>query len=328
MHKQKDGGFEDDGFVNDNNDSASEFAPVRVARSTNRGRGLGPPITTDVRMHELDDKQQCAFMDFMTGAKKLRSEIMADKGHREPIFNNTVLQEMGLELPTNVDEMQAIPNIRPEMVDRYGKRFLPLIRNSRQLYEGNVPLRRHLPLRRKAVRRVAEEEDDDDEVQDPNHVNVIDLCSEEETVAPVHQDAESVYFDSDSDDDDDDDDDDGELHISHHFTQQLDPDVAAFNDRMTQLGPAVPKTTSAPRGGSKAPGARKGKAFRRTGSASFGKSFAGVKKRAAKGAGSRASGGTGTTKKAGGGGGGRRGGVSSGGGSLAGPWSTIMAMPT
>ncbi|KAF1920449.1 hypothetical protein BDU57DRAFT_464888 [Ampelomyces quisqualis] len=332
MRGQKAGGYEEDGFVvNDNGDSAREFAPVRVARSakSGKGKGLGPPITTDVRMRELDDKQQCTFMDFMDGARKLRKEIMTDKGHREAIFNNTILQEMGLELPTDLDEMRAIPDIRLEMVDRYGKRFLPLIRNSRQLYEGNVPLRRHLPLRRKAVRRVAVDEDDE-KVQDPNHVNVIDLCSEGETPAPVHEDAESDYFDSV--DEGDDDDDDGELHISHHFTEQLDPEVAAFNDRMTQLGPAVPKTTLAPRGGgSKVPGARKGKSFRRTGSGSFGKSFAGVKKRAARGASGRASGGTGVAKKAATAAtaaGGRRGAESSGGGTVAAPWSKIMPMPT
>jgi bloom syndrome protein len=335
MRKQQAGGYEDDGFVvNDNDDSAGDFAPVRVARSTKGGKtkAQGPPMSTNDRIYQLDDGQQCVFMDFMEGARKLRSEIMADKGHREPIFNNTVLQEMGLELPVDVDEMRAIPNIRPEMLDRYGKRFLPLIKNSRQLYEGNVPPRMHLPVRQKTRRKVTVQEgDDDDEVQDPNHVNVIDLCSEGETAAQVHAEAESDYFDSvdegdDDDDNDDDDDDDSELRISHHFTEQLDPEVVAFNNRMTQLGPAIPKSTSAPRGGSRAPGTRKSKPFRRTGSGSFGKSFAGVKKRAAKGASSRASGGTGVAKKAAGGG--RKGGGASGGGTLPVSWSTIMPMPT
>jgi bloom syndrome protein len=326
-HKQRAHGFEVDDFVANDDDIDGDFPPIRVARPSKsaKSKALGHPITTDERVDELNDEQQCTFIDFMTGARKLRREIMAEKGHREPIFNDTVLQEMGLELPTDVDEMQVIPGIRPEMVNRYGKRFLPLVRNSRELYRGNVPGRRHLPLRQYTLHQVDDAEHEEDEVLDPNHQNIIDLCSDDEA-AIVAEDFESNYFDSDEDDDDD-----GEMHISHHFTQHVDPEVIAFNHRMTQLGPAVPKTTNttrtlATRGGSKASNAKKGKAPRRNGSGSFGKSYAGVKKRATKGSTGRASGSTGAAKKAVGNS--RQGGGNSGGGTLAAPWSSIMAMPT
>jgi bloom syndrome protein len=322
MRKQTARGYEDDGFVVDDDDFDGDFRPVRVATSmkgTGKAKGLGRPITTDERVGELDTDQQCTFIDFMTGSRKLRREIMAEKGHREPIFNDTVLQEMGLELPTDLDEMRVIPGIRSEMLDRYGKRFLSLIKNSRRLYRGNVPERRHLQPLQQNLHDFGIPEDDEDEILDPNHQNIIDLCSDGEVPLAIEE-SESNYFDSDDDDDDD-------VHISHHFTQHVDPEVAAFNNRMTQLGPVVPKTTSkprpsAPRGGSKAPGARKGKPSRRSGSGSFGKPYAGVKKRAAKGSSSRASGGTAATKKAGSGG---RRQASSGGGNL---WGSIMAMPT
>jgi bloom syndrome protein len=229
---------------------------------------------------------------------------------------------MGLELPTDLDEMQVIPGIRPEMVDRYGKRFLPLINNSRELYRGNVPGRRHLPVRQYALHQVGNAEHDEDEILDPNHQNIIDLCSDDEA-ALIAEDLESNYFDSD--DDDDGDDDDGEMHISHHFTQHVDPEVVAFNNRMTQLGPTVPKTAKTARtlttqGGSRDSTVKKGRLPRRNGSGSFGKSYAGVRKRATKGTTSRASGGTGAAKKA-------VGSSRKGGGSTA-PWSSIMAMPT
>ncbi|KAF2827625.1 hypothetical protein CC86DRAFT_466361 [Ophiobolus disseminans] len=314
----------------DDDDLDAGFAPIREAKSSRAvkaKKGLGVPITSDERLAELDDEQQCTVIDFMTGARKLRGDIMAEKGHREAIFSDTVLREMGLELPTNLDEMRAIPGIKEDMVDRYGKKFLPLIGNSRRLYQGNVPKRRYLPAARRVVHEAAEVEDDEeDEVMDPNHVNIIDLCSDGEVALPA-EDLESDYFDSDYDDEDD----DGEPHISHHFTHPVDPEVEAFNNRMGQLGPAVPKTAStsrggASRGGSKAPGARKGKPFRRNGSGSFGKTNAGVRKRAAKGSGRRASGGAAAAKKAAGGG--RRGGGDSGGGSLPGAWGSIMAMPT
>jgi bloom syndrome protein len=322
-------GFEADGFVVNDVGSDSDFPPVRVAKTAKAAQVKKPgrPIpSTDERIDQLDDKQSCTFIDFMTGARKLRKEIMLAKDHRVPIFNDTVLQNMGLELPRDLDEMLLLPEIKPEMVERYGKRFLPLVTNSRRLYRGNVPERRYLQILRQTAQVIVDDDEDDDgEVLDPNHQNIIDLCSDGE--APVvAEDFESNYYDSEDDDDD------GELHISHHFTQHVDPDVEAFNNQMTQLGPAVPKSAKASRapvarGGSRAPAAKKGKTFRRNGSGSFGgKSFGGVKKRAAKGSGSRASGSTGATKKAASGG--RKGGEPSGGGTLPATWGTIMAMPT
>jgi bloom syndrome protein len=272
--------------------------------------------------------QQCTLIDFMEGAKKLRGTVMADKGHREAIFSDTVLREMGLELPTNVEEMLAIPNIRPEMVDLYGKRFLKLIKNTRDLYEKNVPERKFLPPYRQTIHDSAEEDQDEDEVLDPNHLNVIDLCDSDADTGLAAEEIESDYSYADEDEEEEE-----ELHISHHFTQQQDPEVEAFNNRMSQLGTAVPKaasTSRAPsvRGGSKAPGAKKGRPYRKNGSGSFGgKSFGGIKKRATKASSSRASGGAAATKKAAGGG--RKGGGGSGaGGQLAGGWGSIMAMPT
>ncbi|KAH7085382.1 hypothetical protein BKA63DRAFT_458851 [Paraphoma chrysanthemicola] len=324
--------YRNDGFVVADDHFDDGFAPIREAKSSKarKTKALGAPITVDERMAELDDEQQCILIDFVTGAKSKRKEIMLQKGHREPIFTDTVLQEMGLELPMSLDEMRAIPGIRPEMVTRYGSRFLPLVENTRDLFGTNIPTRRYLSARRGVARRtVQQDEDDEDVVADPNRVNVIDLCSgsEAENAVVAAEDFESDYSDSDQDDEQ------GEPQVSHHFLGQVDPEVAAFNDRMSQLGPAVPKqasTARAPRGGSKGPGAKKGKTFRRSGSGSYGKAYPGVKKRAAKGSNSRTSGGTGATKKAatsaraGGGSGG--GGTGRGGGGN--PWSTIMAMPT
>ncbi|KAH8724580.1 hypothetical protein GQ44DRAFT_682942 [Phaeosphaeriaceae sp. PMI808] len=309
--------------VDDDNVFDSDFPPVREARLAKNltKRGLGVPITVDERLKELDDGQVCIMIDFITGAKELRRKIMLEKQLQQPIFSDTILRELGLELPTDLDEMRAIPNIRPEMVSRYGLRFMPLINNSRNLYMGKIPERRHLQPLKQTVHEVEDVEDEDDGVVDPNHHLVINLCSDAET-------PEDAYsgLDEYSNDDDDDDDDDGEMHISHHFTTTVDPEVVAFNERMTQLGPAVPKSASTSREsasgtGSKTRGTKKSRAPRRSGSGSFSRaSSAGVKKRAAKGSSSRTSGGTGiankkatiSSRKAGGGG----------------AWSSVMAMPT
>ncbi|KAI1512506.1 ATP-dependent DNA helicase hus2/rqh1 [Pyrenophora tritici-repentis] len=321
-------GYETDDFVVD--DAGDDgFAPIRVAKPSRatKAKGLGTPITSDQRTAELTEFQHDVLHDFTTGAKQLRQTIQQKKGHREAIFTDTVLREMGLDLPRNLDEMKTIPGIRPEMVDLYGTQFLALINNTRSFYGDGVPIPRNPLLRnRQAQRRVVHEivdDDDDEEVDDQNHRLVVDLCSEEEDeVVPP---AEEFEEESDYGEIDEDDDDDGVVRTSHHFSQFQNPDVADFNSRYTQLGGgAAPstKTAKAPaaRGGSKASGSgyRKKGPSRKRASGSFGKSFGGVKKRAPKESGSRASGGaSAATKKP------PAGGSKGGGG---GGW--IMAMPT
>ncbi|KAL6709458.1 ATP-dependent DNA helicase sgs1 [Coniothyrium glycines] len=330
--------YEDDGFVVPDEDEVGDFAPIRVAKSAKsiRAKGLGTPITVDKRTAELDEYQNDVLRDFMTGAKALRKSIMASNGYREAIFTDTVLREMGMELPRHLAEMRLLPGVRPEMVDRWGKPFLRLIENTRACYAGNCPvtqvLRRAETQHQQRGRIIHEVSDDDDEeVEDQNHRLVVDLCSDTEAPAPVLAEEESDYsFDDGDAFNDDDDDDDGAVHISHHFTQNQDPEVAQFNDRFSQLGPMVGVTASKPskaissRAGPKAPGSKPYKRnFRRNGSGSYG----GVKKRAPRASSSRPSVGGAPSRT---GGGRRRGGAAGAAGpnTTGGGWGSVMAMPT
>ena len=65
------------------------------------------------------------------------------------------------------DEMLEITNIDPKKVQLYGKNFLKLIRASQQRYESIM-------------------RDQEDRPQDPNHQNVIDISSDNES---IHQQA-------------------------------------------------------------------------------------------------------------------------------------------
>jgi bloom syndrome protein len=65
-----------------------------------------------------------------------------------------------------MDQLLAIPGIDPDKVERYGSRFLPLIRNSKRLYEE--------------MRGNQDPEDNNDVVPDPNHDNVINIISSSE----------------------------------------------------------------------------------------------------------------------------------------------------
>ena len=328
-------GYQADGFVVDDADDDG-FAPIRVAKPARatKAKGLGAPITADERTAELTEFQTDVLRDFMTGAKKLRKSIQDRKDHREAIFTDTVLREMGLDLPQNLDEMKTISGVRPEMVDLYGKQFLVLINNTRIFYGDDTPIPRNPQLRNRPTQssRVVynvDDDDDDDEVDDQNHRLVVDLCSEEEDETPVAVAEESGDDSFYGDFDDDDDDDDEEVHTSHHFTQN--PDVADFNSRYTELGggaaPSTTKASKTTRGGARASGSgyKKKASFRKRPSGGFNKNFGGVKKRAPKGAGNRASGGAAAARNPAGGGD-RSGGAAGGG--AGGSWGSIMAMPT
>lgn len=321
-------GHQSYGYFVPNPDDTGEFAPVRVAKSSRpiTTQRLGRPITVDERIAGLTDTQQTILEDFMSNAKQMRKSIMSEKDLRHAIFTDTILREMGLDLPRNLEEMHAIPGIRPQMVDLYGKKFLRLVNNSRSFYG------KHLPIRQNQLSQphhtIHEVSDDDEEVDDQNHQLVVDLCSEADEV-PGAEEMDSDY----SFDDDPDDDDDNAVHTSHHFTQNMDPQVAEFNSRYTQLGGgaaastsrAVRPTNSRPM--SKAPGASYKKSYRKKGSGSSGVGYNGVKKRTTKASGSRVSVGS-TVMKQTSRGSNRKGGNHDKGGGSAGAWGSIMAMPT
>ncbi|KAF1923638.1 uncharacterized protein M421DRAFT_96042 [Didymella exigua CBS 183.55] len=316
-------------------DFGDEFAAIRFAkppRVAKQPKRLGKPITVDERLTGFDEMQRDILHDFLNGAKKLRQDIMTNNGHRQPVFSDTILREMGLCLPADLEEMKTIPGINKDMADRYGKKFMLLINNTRDMYGGMAPTPRNYPPQRRPIVEAlsdddCEEGDDDEEVYDPNRQQVIDLCeSDEDDLAPA-EDLESNYSYGDSDDDDDDE------RRSHFFTQPPDPEVEEFNNRLTQTisaNTASSKATAlrrAPRASSSAPKKR----LNRKSGGSFGKSsYSGVKKRAAskvtsskapaaqkRGAGGTSRGGTAAGAKTGG-----RAGENSNG------WSSIMGMPT
>lgn len=283
----------------------------------------------DERLAGLSEMQQDALHDFLTGAKSLRQDLMTSNGHRQAIFSDTVLREMGLCLPADLEEMKSIPGIRPEMVDRYGRKFMLLINNTRDMYGGIAPApRTRAPPHQQGVEELSDDdygEEDDEQVYDPNHQEVIDFTVDsDDDVPPPAQDSESDYSYGESDDEG--------LHKSHHFTQPLDPEVEEFNNRMTQTANAnvaasrAAASKRAPRASSSGP--KKRGASRRSGGGYGRGGFSGVRKRASSKATSNKAP---AAPKRSAGGPSRRGGTGGGagaGGGGANGWSAIMGMPT
>lgn len=164
-------GYERDDFiVGDDEDSDDGFEAIREAgshRSRSRPtRPLGPPITRDKRVSEanLSEIHQFAISAYVDEAKKLDEKIRNEKGIRKPLFNEQNFREMAINWTTTIDEMLEIPGINIEQVERYGNKFIPVIRRFHAQYEDMMGRREERDI-------------------DPNHRNVIDvvdLVSDEE----------------------------------------------------------------------------------------------------------------------------------------------------
>lgn len=144
-------------------------APPMPARSSKA-------ITTE----DMLDNPECgwhqiAVEDFLIVAKDLVRKIISQNGLRITLFSDTVLRQMILSWTTDLATMKQIPNINKANVDKYGSRFIKLIRSTQKEYNERVGM------------------NDDDAVNDPNAV-VIEVSSDDESSE------ESTYGDLDEED--------------------------------------------------------------------------------------------------------------------------------
>jgi bloom syndrome protein len=159
-------GYVRDGFVASEGSEDDDFEPVRNASkrtAVTRSRPLGPPITSDNRLVEanLNGIHQMVIQQFVVEAKKLEEKIRNEKGLRRALFSDQDLREMAINWTTTVDEMLEIRSINIDRVRDYGARFLPLVHRFHDTYEKMMH-----PVEDRDI--------------DENHMNVIDLVSDEE----------------------------------------------------------------------------------------------------------------------------------------------------
>jgi bloom syndrome protein len=286
-------GYEDDGFVVDDDLTDDDFEPVRSSMAPPRRRQqtldeLGPAISRDARLVEanLNEIHEEVIPVFVDAAKKLEEQLRNKNGLRRNLFTEQQYREMVIRWTTTVAKMRRIPGIDAEKVDNYGQKFVPLIKQYHSQYQemmGESPA----PTIGKSTRTVS-----------GNH-ECIDLVSsdgEDEDAEPAGHMAEEVPEDEYEFDDDDDDDE--ALESSRYFD-----------------GPPQPasRSTFQPRGGASSR-ARGGGRGGNTSSAWKGKKSFGGRK-ASGGAGSRGGGGGYGGRRTSGGGGVSKRKTSSGGGS-------------
>ena len=318
-----DNGYQRDNFVvsDPEDDDCAEsdegsfddgFEPIREAgqQRSERALELGRPITADEMMATLDPVHVDAIEEFVRQGKEEVKKIMVQKKLRMAPFSDTMLRHMAVMLTITEDAMLEIPNVNPDNVRLYGKKFCKHVRQFKEMYDEMMQ-----PGGR----------------ADPNAQNVIDLVSDEEE----ESDDEYGEFPSEEDEDE-------EGEASGYFPPPPAPSaaVAAFTARVDQsqathayAEPGPAKQKKGAKGGKKrtykatgstaAPRRRNFSGGNRFAQHAYeGPSGAGVGKKKAAG-----------KRKSGGGGGGRSGGASGRGRSVTnntggGSRSIVSMMPT
>ncbi|KAI5248441.1 hypothetical protein E4T42_05612 [Aureobasidium subglaciale] len=221
-------GYERDTFIVDDPDEDEDYAesddddtfePLRTgskAHSRNQ-RELGPPITNDEAMDSLEDVHQDVLAMFVEQAKEQIHELMKKKKLRQQPFSDTMLREMAVVFPKNLEAMKKIRGIDPSKVDCHGMNLLPLIAHYKKQLDSMMQGPEDVPY-------------------DPNHATVI-------------------YINSDEDNDDDDDEfayDGGFSSEPEAGSQEKQSawfkpnrEVEAFNARFTQ-SQAAPRASIPP----------------------------------------------------------------------------------
>lgn len=148
-----------DGFLDDSED-AFEPAKEVASRRTRQAAQLGPPITADDRMAEINDVHQSVVEEFVMAAKKVEERLITKHGHTRRIFTEHDFREMAINWTVSLADMHDIPGIDRDKVVRYGKHFMPLVQQYYHNYEQMMG---------QAL----------DRDMDPNH-QVIDLCEDDD----------------------------------------------------------------------------------------------------------------------------------------------------
>ena len=124
-----------DDYDNDDDSDKDAFEPVASKRHRHATPQFGPPITTDERMSNLPSIHCLMVDNFVERAKELANKIRRAKNLRYPLFTEANFREMAIRWTTTLSEMSEIDGIQSDLVERYGKRFIPLVFEVSNHYE-------------------------------------------------------------------------------------------------------------------------------------------------------------------------------------------------
>ncbi|RYO94969.1 hypothetical protein DL766_002012 [Monosporascus sp. MC13-8B] len=253
-------GYALDDFVEgDDHDDFESMPPPKSIKRVRRP--VGPPISHDTHMEDagLSEIHQDIAQSFAEAAAVLQEDLLNKKGLRQRWFTHQDFREMAIRWADTLDKMHFIPGINIEKVDRYGGKFLPLVRNFQQQYRDMMgtaaPATATAGSASHAVVDLVTSDDDDDTADDEAEGAVSSYFGG--GVIPAQPSAKALEF--------------------HSNLERMEQAAAAAS----QSSRARPKS-SASRSRSGFKGGKRSHIRKATGSSSRGgKSGAGVKKRTA-----------------------------------------------
>lgn len=131
--------YEQDGFVvADDDEDDDYFDPPVAPLPRQRQRTLDElprstlPATAQEADGELHEDVASAFLD---EAKVLEEETRNNKGFRRPLFTEAQMKQMAIRWADSLDKMYCIPGIDHDKVNKYGVRFIPLVRKYQLSYQ-------------------------------------------------------------------------------------------------------------------------------------------------------------------------------------------------
>jgi bloom syndrome protein len=135
-------GYERDGFVVSDIDEGSDvehFDPPRrpvQRRRQQRLEELGARIShgTFEEVGDLPEIHQALIPSFVEEAKRKEEDIRNGEGLRRTLFKERQFRDMAAHWTVTLDLMHRIVGISTENVDKYGARFLPIVKKYRADY--------------------------------------------------------------------------------------------------------------------------------------------------------------------------------------------------
>lgn len=164
------------------------FEPIRKAGipRKNKKHEMGPPITTDDKIAQLDDGHRHVLEDFVEKARDSVSKIMMSRSLRRRPVSDTILREIAIAFPKNRDEMLNVEGMTEEIYQNVGQMLLKLIKAAYVDYDAIMRAQEDLP----------DEYDDPDvvEISDDDDGFVVDDEGDDNEDEDVEESENSRYF--------------------------------------------------------------------------------------------------------------------------------------
>ena len=175
----------------DSDSDSDDFGAVLKAGVPRKTRNLemGPPITIDEKMAQLDDTHKHVLEDFVEKARVAVGKIVMSKSLRRTPISDTGLREIAIAFPKNKTEMLQVVGMDDGKYDVFGAKLLQLSKLAHDDYRALLVAQGDEAGK---TRRSIVEISDDDAYEDDDFVVADDFVESEED--ELNESESSHYF--------------------------------------------------------------------------------------------------------------------------------------